>query len=140
MSRNDLFKHLDDKHEVLREWKQRPEAEEEKISPRACDASHTNQCPAAGTWQKQRKGRGSPVVSKRSNALASKTIRQPHVNSFAALCEGDEEPDENQDEAAIAPSPPRYTFPNPAPMIVVGTAVRHPDSIQRISDHHDIWI
>jgi len=82
----------------------------------------------------------SSSKSKPSNALASKTIRQPHVNSFAALCEDDEEPDENQDEAAIAPSPPRYTFPNPAPMIVVGTAVRHPDSIQRISDHHNIWI
>jgi len=139
-SRNALFKHLDDSHEVIREWKQRPEVAEEKISPRACNALHTNQRPAADTWQIQPKGRSSSVKSKPSNALASKTIRQPHVNSFAALCEDDEEPDENQDEAAIAPSPPRYTFPKPAPMGVVGTGVCHLDLIQGISDHHNIWI
>jgi len=49
MSRNALFTHLSDKHEFRREWKQRPEVEEEKMSPHACDASHTNQHPAAGT-------------------------------------------------------------------------------------------
>ena len=136
MSRNDLFKHLDDKHEVLREWKQRPEVEEKKISPRACDASHTNQRPAADTWQIQRKGRSSSAKSKPSNALASKTIRQPHVNIFAALCELDED----QDEAAIAPSPPRNICSKAAPMRVVGTAVRHSDSIQRISANHDLFI
>ena len=136
MSHNALVKHLDDKHEFRREWKQQLEAEEEKISPRACDASHTNQRPAADTWQIQRKGRSSSAESKPSNALASKTIQQPHVNSFAALCEHEED----QDEAAIAPPSPRYTFPNAAPMRVVGTAVCHSDSIVRISAHHNIFI
>ena len=138
MSRNALFKHLDDTHEVIREWKQRPEVAEEKISPRACDASHTNQRPAADTWQIQPKGRSSSVKSKPSNARASKTIIQPHVNIFASLYEQDEDQDEA--EAAIAPAFPRYICPEAAPMRIVGTAVVHSDTIQRISAHHNIFI
>ena len=137
-SRNALFKHLDDTHEVIREWKQRPEVAEEKISPRACDASHTNQRPAADTWQIQPKGRSSSVKSKPSNAPASKTIIQPHVNIFASLYEPDE--DQDEDEAAIAPPFPRYICPEAAPMRIVGTAVVHSDTIQRISANHNIFI
>jgi len=159
-SRNALFKHLDDSHEVIREWKQRPEVAEEKISPRACNALHTNQRPAADTWQIQPKGRSSSVKSKPSNARASKTIIQPHVNIFASLYEPDEDQDDDQIsdiddlcrhlqeeeelefalEAAIAPPPPRYICPEAAPMRFVGTAVRHSDTIQRISPNHNIWI
>ena len=63
MSHNALVKHLDDKHEFRREWKQHTDSEEENTSARACDGSHTNQCPAAGTWQMQRKGRSTSAVT-----------------------------------------------------------------------------
>ena len=62
--------------------------------------------------------------------------------ALQTLCEDDEEQDEDQDEAeaAIAPPPPRYICPEAAPMRFVGTAVRHSDSIQRISANHNVWI
>ena len=69
MSRNALFKHPDEKHQFCREWQQQPKVEE-KTSPRACDGSYINLCPAASSWQIQCKGRSSSVVSKLSNALA----------------------------------------------------------------------
>jgi len=50
MSRIALFKHLDEKHRFCRELQQQPEVEE-KTSPRACDGSHINPCPAASSWQ-----------------------------------------------------------------------------------------
>jgi len=90
LSRNALFKHLDEKHKFCREWQQQLEVEEQ-TSPRACDGSDINPCPTARSWQIQRKGRSSSMGSKRSNALASKTTRLPHVNSFAALYESDED-------------------------------------------------
>ena len=68
-SRNTLFKHLYEKHQFCREWQQQPKVEE-KTSPRACDGSYINLCPAASSWQIQCKGRSSSVVSKLSNALA----------------------------------------------------------------------
>jgi len=129
MSRNALFKHLDEKHRFCRKWQQQSEAEE-KTSPHACNGSHTNPCPAASPWQIQR----ISVVSKRSHALASKTTRLPHVNGFAALYEpdehgcgfltGDDQIDSfavfwEQDKAAIAPPSPRYTFPRAASTRVV---------------------
>jgi len=89
-SRNALFKYLYEKHKFCREWQQQPEVEE-KTSPRACDGSHINSCPAASSWQIQRKGYSSPVGINWSIALASKTTRLPHVNSFATLYEPDED-------------------------------------------------
>ena len=164
MSRNDLFKHLGEEHDFCREWQEQPEAGE-KTSPRACDASGANQCPAASTWQIQSKGRSSSAVIKPSNALASKTTRLAHVNSYAALYKADDDecsllPDDDQIsdidalcraireeeelefalEAAIAPPPPRYICPEAAPMRIVGTAVRHSDLIHRISANHDLFI
>jgi len=148
MSRNALFKHLDEKHRFCRKWQQQSEAEE-KTSPHACNGSHTNPCPAASPWQIQR----ISVVSKRSHALASKTTRLPHVNGFAALYEpdehgcgfltGDDQIDSfavfwEQDKAAIAPPSPRYTFPRAAStrVVVVGTTVHHSDSVECISAQH----
>ena len=61
------------------------------MSQRVCDSSHISLCPAASSWQIQRKGRGSSVGSKRSNALASKFTCLSHVNSFATLYEPDED-------------------------------------------------
>ena len=60
MSRNALFKHLDEKNQFCREWQQQPEVVE-KTFPRACNGSHINPCPAVSSWQIQRKGRGSSV-------------------------------------------------------------------------------
>ena len=90
MSRNALFKHLDEERKFCREWQQQLEVEEQ-TSPRACDSSHINQCPPASSWQIQGEGRGSSVGSKQSNALASKTTGLPHANSFASLYELDED-------------------------------------------------
>jgi len=84
MSRNAVFKRLDEKHEFCREWQQQLQAEE-KTSLRVCNSSHTNQCPAASTWQIQCKDRSSSAVSKGSNTLPSQITRLPIVNSFAAL-------------------------------------------------------
>ena len=89
MSRNALFKHLNKKHKFCREWQK--QLVEEKTSPRACDGSHTNPCPAASSWQIQRRGHNSSVASKQSNVLVSQTTRLPHVNSFAALYESDDD-------------------------------------------------
>ena len=129
MSRNALFKHLDEKHKFSREWQQ-PLEVEEKTSPRACASSHINPCPEASSWQIQRKGRRSSVVSKRSNALSSKTTLLPHDKSFAALYEphedecglltGDDQINSfavfcEQDKADIAPPSPRYTPPRAGP-------------------------
>jgi len=61
-SHNALFKHLDEKYIFCREWQQQQEAEE-KTSPRACDVSHINLCPAASTWQMQGQNRSSSVVT-----------------------------------------------------------------------------
>jgi len=160
-SRNALFKHLDEKHKFCREWQQQPEVEE-KSSPRACDGSHINPCPAASSWQIQRKGRSSSVGSKRSNALASKTTRLPHVNSFATLYEPDEDERDlltgddqinsfavlcKHDKAAITLPSPRYTPPRAGPFLFavmgtvpMGTAVRHSDLLERISAQHNIFI
>ena len=155
-SRNALFKHLYEKHEFYREWQQQPEVEE-KTSPRACDGLHINPCPAASSWQIQRKGRGSSAGSKRSNALTSKTTRLPHVNSFAALYEPDEDEcnlptgDDQinnfavfceHDKVAIAPPSPGYTAPSAGPfrVAIMGTTVRHSDSLERISAQHNIFI
>ena len=146
-SLNALFKHLYEEHEFYREWQQQPEVEE-KTSPRACDGSHINPCPAASSWQIQRKGRGSSAGSKRSNALTSKTTRLPHVNSFAALYEPDEDEcnlptgDDQiknfavfceHDKAAIAPPSPRYIAPSAGPfrVAIMRTAVHHSDLLER---------
>ena len=128
-SRNALFKYLDEKHKFCLEWQQQPEVEE-KMSPRVCDGSHINQCPASSPWQIQHKGRSSSVGIKQSNALASKTTRLPHVNSFAVLYEPDEDEcslftgDDQinsfavyceRDKAAITLPSPRYTAPSAPP-------------------------
>ena len=141
---------------------------EEKTSPRACDGSHISPCPVASSWQIQRKGRSSSVVSKRSNALASKTTRLPHVNSFSTLYEPDEDERNlltgddqinsfavlcEQDKAVIFPPSPRYTAPSAGPFpfavmgtVPMGTAVRHSDSLESISKQssssaqHNIFI
>ena len=157
MSRNALFKHLDEKHKFCREWQQQPEVGK-KTSPRACEGSHINPCPTASSCQIQCKGRRSTLFSKRSNALASKTTRLPHVNSFAALYEIDEDEcslltgDDQINSFAVvcehdkAPSP-RYTPPRAGhfPFTVMGTvpmgtAVRHSESLERISAQQNIFI
>jgi len=156
MSRNALFKHLDEKHKFCREWQQQPEVGK-KTSPRACEGSHINPCPTASSCQIQCKGRRSTLFSKRSNALASKTTRLPHVNSFAALYEIDEDEcslltgDDQinsfavvceHDKSATAPPSPLYTPTSAGPfrVAIMGTAVHHSDSLERISAQHNIFV
>jgi len=160
-SRNALLKHLDKKHKFCREWQKQSELEE-KTSSRACDVSHINLCPAASSWQTQGKGRNLSVVSKRSKSLASKTTHLPHVNSLAALHEPDEDECDlltgddqinsftvfcEQDKADITPRSSRYTLPRTGQFpfavmwtVPLGTAVRHSDSLERISVQHNIII
>jgi len=157
--KNPIFSNLNKKIRAprfCREWQQQPEVEE-KTSLSACDGSHFNLCPAASSWQIKRKGRSSSVISKRSNTLTSKTTRLPHVNSFAALYEPDEDEcglltcDDQinsfavsceHDKAAIALPSPRCTLPRAGPfrVAVVRTAVRHSDSLERISAQDNIFI
>jgi len=102
------------------------------------------------------------VGIKLSNALASKITRLPHVNSFAALYEPDQDEHDlltgdNQinifavlcehDNTAITPPSPRYNplRAGPFPFAVIGTvpmgtAVRHSDSHEHISAQHNMFI